>query len=253
MYSHFPNTIGKLAKRIAPQCELTMCLLTCILTCALSCLGTASAAIIVSTVGDVDALGTATLPGGALPNGPFDNRSAAEMLATDGSEHTDQATQSFGYPRDVTFTHTYTLGPGMFAIGAVLELGIGGLQSNDTDPETFSLGEDALFFNGWWVPEAFAGVNQSARGYGILSINLPIVYAFMLNLDTTATFTVDLNSNAGGGPSSRVEPVFYDYSRLIVTTMPESEWFVPEPASMLLLGGGMAVLLLRKGVEKQRP
>jgi hypothetical protein len=37
-----------------------------------SCIGKASAAI-VSTVGDVDALGTGTVLGGTLPPGPFDN------------------------------------------------------------------------------------------------------------------------------------------------------------------------------------
>ena len=60
-------------------------------------------------------------------------------------------------------THVWAVPAGMQLAGAVLELGIGGMESNDTNPLTSLLGEDALFFNGTLVTDAFAGVNQAPR------------------------------------------------------------------------------------------
>ena len=132
----------------------------------------ANAAPILSVVGDRDALGTG-IPAGELPAGPFDNRSATEAAATDGSQNTDRATGESGLTLDNTFMHVWAVPTGMGLAGAVLELGIGGMESNDTDPLTSLLGEDALFVNGALVTEAFAGVNQGPREDGILSISLP--------------------------------------------------------------------------------
>jgi hypothetical protein len=204
----------------------------------------ASPIVLTSIVGDADALGTGTLPGGTLPNGPFDNRSAAELLASDGAQLTDLATHTGGFVGDATFTHSFAPGAGRVVVAAVLELGIGGLQSNDTDPDTFTLGEDALFVNGLWITEAFAGVNQGSREYGILTIPLP-GHALAFLSGGEARVFIDLNSNAGVGPSSRTEPVFYDYSKLTITTVSEDQ-LVPEPTSVSLLAVGAAMLLFRK-------
>jgi hypothetical protein len=193
----------------------------------------AHGATIVSVVGDPDALGTGTVPGGVLPRGPFDNRSPAELAATDGSENTDIATSGGGLTVDNTFLHRFTFPPGLTLLSAVLEIGIGGLQTNDNDPATSTIGEDALRLDGVLIPEAFAGVDQGPTGYGILRIDLPTALLAQLN-DGQVSVLLDLNSNAGFGPSTRAEPVFYDFSRISLQV-------VPEPSSALLLLGGVAV------------
>ena len=192
---------------------------------------------VISIVGDEDALGTGVLPGGALV-GPFDNRSSAELLALDGSQHSDHATSGSGLASDAEFHHTFSL-VGSRGVGrALLELGIGGLQSNDSDPNTSGLGEDALRIDGLLIPEAFAGVDQGAVGYGILTIQVP---GFVLPEfhDGAVRVSIDLNSNSGFGPSTRTEPVFYDFSRITITE-------VPEPSTAWLIVTGGFVLLRRK-------
>jgi hypothetical protein len=198
----------------------------------------AQGAVIVSTVGDEDALGTGTAPGGMLPSGPFDNRSAGEMAAMDGSQDTDLATGAGGINIDAAFLHTFTL-PGGLGIGhAVLELGIGGMESNDSNPATSGIGEDALRIDGVLVPNAFAGVDQGSLGYDILTIVLPQFVLSAFN-DGAVTVQIDLNSNAGFGPSSRIEPIFYDFSRLTLTQ-------VPEPSSAWLIAAGAGALGLAR-------
>ena len=125
------------------------------------------------------------------------------------------------------------------------ELGIGGMESNDTDPLTSLLGEDALFVNGTLVPEAFAGVNQGPREYGILSISLPASVLGSL-ASGNAALLIDLNSNAGLGLPSRVEPVFYDFSQLTLEYTPA----VPEPASTWLALAGLGALYAHRRMRK---
>lgn len=196
----------------------------------------AHGATIVSMVGDQDALGTGTAPGSLLPVGPFDHRSAAELAATDGSQNTDLATSSAGLATDNVFLHSFALTGDPASLRAVLELGIGGMQSNDSNPSTVTLGEDALRIDGILVAEAFAGVDQGPTGYGILRIHLPAALMALL-LDGQAAVEVDLNSNAGFGPANRVEPVFYDFSRLTVSQVPE-----PSTTAVLLVLGAAAWL-----------
>jgi hypothetical protein len=196
-------------------------------------------AIVVSMVGDEDALGTGTLPGGNLPSGPFDNRSAAELAATDGSENTDFATGSGGLARDVTFIHTFLL-TGWQRVGtAVLEIGIGGMQTNDNDWHTTGSAEDALRIDGLLLYNSFAGVDQGPRGYGVITIELPVQSVPELFEDGELRVSIDLNSFAGTGRSDRTEPVFYDFSRLTLVE-------VPEPSTMFSLAGGATLLLGRR-------
>jgi hypothetical protein len=204
----------------------------------------AHGATVVSIVGDEDALGTGTAVGGILPPGPFDNRSAAELAATDGSENTDWATASGGLATDATFLHKFSLA-GWRGVGrVVLELGIGGMQTNDNNWNTTRREEDALRIDGVLLYNAFAGVNQGPRGYGIVSIVLPWYiwsvkdYGLGLFNDGEVSVSIDLNSFAGTGTSNLAEPVFYDFSRLTITE-------VPEPSTALLLLTGAAVFLRR--------
>lgn len=193
---------------------------------------------VVSIVGDEDALGTGVFPGGTLPVGPFDNRSSAELVALDGSQNTDLATSSSGVALDAEFIHTFVLIGFTEVGGAVLELGIGGLQSNDSDPNTSTVGEDALRIDGVLIPEAFVGIDQTPLGYGILTVHLP---GFILPEfhDGQVRVSIDLNSNAGLSTSTRVEPVFYDFSRLTITE-------IPEPSTAWLIVAGGFLLLGRK-------
>ncbi len=195
-----------------------------------------NAGTIVSLVGDSDALGTGAVPGVPLPGGPFDNRSPAEAAATDGSQNTDVATGFGGINADNTFVHTFTVPPGVSFAAAVLELGIAGMESNDNNPATSLFGEDALRIDGILVPEAFAGVDQGPTGYNILRINLPVFVLPQLT-DGSVSVLIDLNSNAGLGRPDRVEPVFYDFSRLSMTN-------VPEPSSMVLLTIGATFMAI---------
>jgi hypothetical protein len=119
----------------------------------------------------------------------------------------------------------------------ILELGVGGMQSNDSDWYTFRREEDALRIDGVLIYNAFAGINQGARGYGVVRIVLP-EYVIPLFEDGEVHVSVDLNSFAGTGTSTLTEPVFYDFSRLTITEAPE-----PSTVWMFIIG---ATLFLRK-------
>jgi hypothetical protein len=85
----------------------------------------------------------------------------------------------------------------------------------------------------------FAGIDQGARGYGIVRLILPVVFVPELFEDGELRVSIDLNSYAGTGTSTFTEPVFYDFSRLTLTE-------IPEPSTALLLVAGSAVFLRRK-------
>ena len=192
----------------------------------------------VSIVGDEDALGTRTVLGGNLPPGPFDNRSVSELLATDGSENTDFATGSGGVARDATFIHTFPIA-GWRGVGpAILELGIGGMQSNDNNWNTARREEDALRIDGVLLYNVLAGIDQGPRGYGMVRIVLPAYFVSALFEDGQLHVSIDLNSFAGTGNSALAELVFYDFSRLTISE-------IPEPSTALLLLSGVGVLVSR--------
>ena len=96
------------------------------------------------------------------------------------------------------------------------------------------------------MTDAFAGVNQAPREYGILSISLP---ASVLGSFATgnAAVLIDLNSNAGLGLSSMAEPVFYDFSQL---TLEYTTPAVPEPASMWLALAGLGAFFTHRRIRK---
>ena len=234
---NFPHPIGRFFTFVSePSWQVLRFTFICSVAAAIGW-----GAVIVSTVGDQDALQTGTLPGGLLPAGPFDHRSATEVAAADGSERTDVSTLPDGLAMDAAFLHTFILPGGMTVGQVVLELGIGGLEGNDIDPNTSLLGEDALRLDGILVAEAFAGVNQGPLGYDILKIVLPssVLPQFA---DGSVSVAIDLNSNAGLGLSTRVEPVFYDFSRLTITQIPE-----PQTAWLLAVGAALcAIARLRR-------
>ena len=96
------------------------------------------AATITDLIGDNDGLGgrSGAFPGGTVPLGIFDNRSAAEMVATDGSQFTDRSTTNVGISLDlVDFFHTYDPISSPI-VSATVTFGLAGVNSNDGNPST---------------------------------------------------------------------------------------------------------------------
>ncbi|WP_019614866.1 PEP-CTERM sorting domain-containing protein [Psychromonas ossibalaenae] len=178
------------------------------------------AIVITDMVGDVDCLGGAIVCGATSFTGSFDNRSPAELAATDGAQHTDYATGPYGtWLGNPTFNHSYSVFSSIAS--ATWEVGVGGVQSQN---DRLYL-DGALFASGAQIPE------QGSNGYGILSYALTGASLIAL-LDGNGSFRFNLNSNDSG------EPVVFDYSKLTITgTLRDGE--VPEPAAAALLALGL--------------
>ncbi|WP_028862816.1 PEP-CTERM sorting domain-containing protein [Psychromonas aquimarina] len=175
------------------------------------------AVVITDMVGDLDCLGGAIVCGATSFSGPFDNRSPAELAATDGAQHTDYATHSFGtWLGNPTFNHSYSVFSSIAS--ATWEVGVGGVQSLN----------DRLYLDGTLFASGAQIPDQGPNGYGILSYALTGASLTAL-LDGSGSFRFNLNSNTSG------EPVVFDYSKLTITgTLRDGN--VPEPAASALLG-----------------
>lgn len=205
------------------------------LTSSLLCgfLSTANAIMITDIVGDKDGLGQGIVDGGTVPTVTFDNRSAGEIAATDGSQFTDQGTSIFGMTLDfVDFTHVFAAPVGSIS-SVSIEFGLGGMQSNDNNPLTKGSLEDGLFIDGILVADAFEPLNQGADGFDIFSVVIP-VSLFSLFEDGQAVVRIDSNSCGGTCPTGGTSPIWYDYSEITITTAS-----VPEPSIAALLGLGL--------------
>lgn len=178
--------------------------------------GISQAAVVESLVGDIDFLGGANTSTSTSFLGPFDNRSAAELAATDGAQFTDNATFTFGtsYTNGI-FSHSYSAFSSITS--ATWELGIGGLQSNN----------DALYLDGTLIASLGQLPDQGAQGYGIYSIALT---QFSSLLDGLVVFDLDLNFN---GTNS--EPVVFDYAKLTINGTLSGVNEVPLPAAAFML------------------
>ena len=214
----------------------TACL--CAMMCAI--VGTAKADMIIDTVGDDDGLGghTGAVDGGTIVGGVFDNRSAAELGATDGSQFTDRSTDQFGSLLDfIDFNHTFAA-PTTAITSVTLEFGVAGIQSNDNNPLTKLSGEEGLFVDGVLIADAFESLEQGAAGYNVFSVTLPST-VFGQFVDGNAVIRIDSNSFGGNSPPGGTDPAYYDFSRITIVTVDAPVPAVPEPASIAMFSIGI--------------
>jgi hypothetical protein len=199
----------------------------------LSLAHSAIATTITSLVGDIDNLGGAIAPGATSFSGPFDNRSAGELAATNGAQYTDNASQNFGTQYgNPTFVHTFASFTSITS--ATWEIGVGGVQSHN----------DRLYVDGILFASGVQIPDQGAFGYGILSWSLS-GSALLALLDSSGSVAFNLNSNNSG------EPVVFDYAKLTITgTLASSP--VPEGGSSLMMIG-LAALSGCFWVQRKKP
>jgi hypothetical protein len=211
----------------------------------------ASGAVIMDLVGDMDGLGGQLDAGGddvVIVLGGFDNRSAAEAAATDGAQETDFANTTNGNSLDfLDFIHTYLLPPGA-VIAASVEFGIAGLEGNDSNPATKFAAEDGLFVDGILIADAFEPLIQDRDDYDVFAVAITSAAALAAIADGSATIRIDANSNGGTVASTGTSAVFYDYSKLTVTTQdtPPGNGAIPEPHTFAVWSLlGLAVTIAR--------
>ena len=198
------------------------------------------AVTVIDTVGDNDGLGMGILDGGTVVPGIFDNRSAAEFAATDGSENTDWSDNSNGFgidPDFVDFTHTYVLPVGFVITGVTLDLGFGGMQGNDNNPATKDVGADELFIDGVLVPDIFEPIEQDGDGFNVFNFALPgAVWGEFA--DGSAVVRIDTNFLNNNG-----DPMWFDFSRVVIEgRIDGGNNAVPEPLTAALGLMGLTTL-----------
>lgn len=146
----------------------------------------------------------------------FDNRSAAEMSASDGSQATD-IEENF----DVTFNHRFDITQFDYLTEAFFTIDIGGLQQ-----EVFG-GLSHLYLDGVEVTE-FLAINQGAWGSGLFTV------AVDLAILTDGALDVYFDNWDGAYADDHMA---IDFTMLTVTG--NTDPAIPEPATMMLLGMGL--------------
>ena len=163
-----------------------------------------SANAVTIMIGDNDGYGFGVPDGTDLPATLFDNRTLAEFLAVDGSQHTDLGI----WPNIFSFTFTTVTN----ATSAVFELDVSGIQTAAGGASTLLL--DGVDYS------AFLPVEQGAWGSGVFSTAVDVA------LLADGLLLVEF---FGGGN----DHIAFDYFKLDIVEA------VPEPATILLLGSGL--------------
>ena len=194
--------------------------------------GSANALTVYDMIGDNDGYGygAAVVPDFAnLPftDNPFpgagwlfDNRSAAELAATDGAQATD-VEDNF----DVTFFHTFDVSQFASISSATFYIDITGLQQN-----VFG-GVSHLYLDGFEIA-GFLSVDQGTWGSNVFSMSV--------NTADLADGMLDVYFD--NWPSDHIG---IDYTMLAVSGVA-----IPEPATMILFGIGMVGMGLRRKFRK---
>ena len=182
---------------------------------------TSARADTISLLGDADCFGL----GGSCPDGSLFRDELGGFFFANNQGPGDPAFTDWWTDADaVSYTHTYVLGP---ALSATLETRIAGIHDIN------ALTSYGVLFNGTSVGSI--PVNLSENGFQEV---VTYLFSVPLNLLTGN----DIVSYAGlvGNDGFSV-----DYSRLTLSeqTMPSTP--VPEPASLVLLGGGLLTVAAR--------
>ena len=175
-------------------------------------------------VGDNDGYGFGVADGATLPTGLFDNRSAGELSATDGSQFTDvtNGTATPGIPSFPSFS--LAVGTGISA--ATFTMDVSGVEES---------GSFAISF-------AFNGISQGTiasytgllgqTGSTLLTITLDAAELAAINSSGSFDFTT-----SGSG-----DALAFDYFKVDVSAVP-----VPASLPLLAIGlGGLGFMARRK-------
>ncbi len=174
-------------------------------------------------IGDNDGYGYGVADGAVLPEWVFDNRSAAELAATNGAQFTDYESNQF------VLDATFDFAPFALSdiISATFTIDVTGIQTTD-------FGQSRLWFDGIEVADAFAGVEQGVYGSGVFDFAVDNSYLADGNLDVRYL----------GGD---VDATGVDFVKLTIETRTPA---IPEPTTLALLGLGLAGLGLRRKLRK---
>ena len=183
---------------------------------ALALLPTSASASVISLLGDKDCFGL----GGACPDGTRWQDDLGGVFFTSNQGIGDPAfTDVWSTPDDVSYTHTYAMGGA--PISAELEVKIAGIHDINTG-QVYD-----VLFNGVSV-----GVIPPNLGGDAFQEVLTYLFAVPTGL-LTGSDVVSWSGTGGDGYS-------IDYSELRVATA------VPEPATLFMMGAGLAMLVRRR-------